>query len=123
MIPLALILTVNRTFQLSRKLTVHSGPAAHYKQRKNRLYKYKRKSGKYLFAHKIMVNINLAQPTETALVLQKIEYWHQGSTIPFKIMCRDGKGFWHKVHWDGKNASLSPLGETDEQKVSKKLLG
>jgi hypothetical protein len=46
-------------------LTVYSGPAAHYKQRKNRLYKYKRKSGKYLFAHKIMVNINLAQPTET----------------------------------------------------------
>jgi len=32
-------------------------------------------------------------------------------------MARDGKGFWHKVHWDGKNASLSTLGETDEQKV------
>jgi hypothetical protein len=38
-------------------------------------------------------------------------------------MCRDGKGFWHKVHWDGENASLSPLEETDEQKARKKLLG
>ena len=26
-------------------------------------------------------------------VLQKIEYWHQGSIAKFKIMCRDGKGF------------------------------
>jgi hypothetical protein len=37
-------------------------------------------------------------------------------------MCRDGKGFWHEVHWDGKNVSLSPLDETDEQKAHKKLL-
>ena len=28
-------------------------------------------------------------------VLRKIEYWHQGSITKFKIMCRDGKGFWH----------------------------
>ena len=55
-------------------------------------------------------------------VLRKIEYWHQGAISSFKIMCRDGKGFWHEVHWDGKNASLSPLGETDEQKARKKLL-
>ena len=56
-------------------------------------------------------------------VLHKIEYWHQGSIAAFKIMVRDGKGFWHKVHWDGKTASLSPLDETDEQKAHKKLLG
>ena len=31
-------------------------------------------------------------------VLRKIEYWHQGSIGSFKIMCRDGKGFWHAVH-------------------------
>jgi len=55
-------------------------------------------------------------------VLRKIEYWHQGSIGSFKIMCRDGKGFWHEVHWDGKNVSLSPLDETDEQKAHKKLL-
>ena len=36
-------------------------------------------------------------------VLRKIEYWHQGSITKFKIMCRDGKGFWHRVGWDGKN--------------------
>jgi hypothetical protein len=55
-------------------------------------------------------------------VLRKIEYWHQGPISSFKIMCRDGTGFWHKVHWDGKNASSSPLGETDEQIAKKKLL-
>jgi hypothetical protein len=37
-------------------------------------------------------------------------------------MCRDGKGFWHQVQWDGKAAVLSPLGETDERKARKKLL-
>src|SRR5215471_15911027 len=55
-------------------------------------------------------------------VLQKIEYWHQGSIAKFKIMCRDGKGFWHRVRWDGKIASSFPLEESDERKVGKKLL-
>jgi hypothetical protein len=55
-------------------------------------------------------------------VLRKIEHWHQSSISSFKIMCRDGKGFWHKVHWDDKTASLLPLSETDEQKAKKKLL-
>jgi hypothetical protein len=40
----------------------------------------------------------------------------------FKIMCRDGKGFWNGVHWDGKTASFFALQETDEQKACKKLL-
>jgi hypothetical protein len=56
-------------------------------------------------------------------VLRKIEYWHQGSVATFKIMCRDSKGFWHGVQWDGKTASLFTLGETDERKACKKLLG
>ena len=55
-------------------------------------------------------------------VSRKIEYWHQGTISAFKIMCRDGKGFWHQVQWDGKAAVLSPLGETDERKARKKLL-
>jgi hypothetical protein len=55
-------------------------------------------------------------------VLRQIQYWHQGSISSFQIMYRDGKGFWYEVHWDGKNASLSPLGETDEQKACRKLL-
>ena len=54
-------------------------------------------------------------------VLQKIEYWHQGSIAKFKIMCRDGKGFWHRVRRDGKTVSLLALQETDERKACKKL--
>jgi hypothetical protein len=55
-------------------------------------------------------------------VLRKIEYWHQGSITAFKIMGRDGKGFWHGVHWDGKTASCFALGETDERGARKKML-
>jgi len=55
-------------------------------------------------------------------VLRKIEYWHQGSVAKFKIMCRDGKGFWHGIRWDGKTASSFSLEETDQRKASKKLL-
>jgi len=55
-------------------------------------------------------------------VLRKIEYRRQGSTATFKIMCRDGKGFWYGVQWDGKNPSVLALQETDERKACKKLL-
>ena len=34
---------------------------------------------------------------EIEAVLRKIEHWHQGSITKFKIICRDGKGFWHGV--------------------------
>ena len=57
----------------------------------------------------------------TLTALPWIEYWHQGSISSFKIMCRDGKGFWHGVRWDGKTVALFPLGETDERKARKKL--
>jgi hypothetical protein len=53
-------------------------------------------------------------------VLRKIEHWHQGSIAKFKIMCRDGKGFWHRIHWDGKTASFFALEETDEQKACRR---
>jgi hypothetical protein len=46
-------------------------------------------------------------------VLRKIEHWHQGSIAKFKIMCRDGKGFWHRVRRDGKTVSLLALQQTD----------
>ena len=55
-------------------------------------------------------------------VLRKIEYWHQGSVAKFKIMCRDGKGFWHRVDWDGKTASISALQEAGERKSQQKAL-
>ena len=55
-------------------------------------------------------------------VLRKIEYWHQGSISSFKIMCWDGKGFWHRVDWDGKSTPFFALEETDERKARKELL-
>jgi hypothetical protein len=55
-------------------------------------------------------------------VLRKIEYWHQGPTTKFKIICRDGKGFWHGVRWDSKTASVLALGETDERQARQKML-
>jgi len=67
-------------------------------------------------------SLPVTEDIDIEAVLHKIEHWHQGSIASFKIMARDGKGFWHKVHWDGKNVSLSPLGETDEQIAKKKLL-
>ena len=77
-------------------------------------------------SHEITFNTNLSDPTRTRAdftynitpamisitdsslgtrsvtedieaVLRKLEYWHQGSIAKFKIMCRDGKGFWHAV--------------------------
>src|SRR6516162_8280135 len=101
--------------------------------------------------HEISLNANLSEPvrtradftynitpamtsiTDTGLgkcsvtedieaVLRKIEHWHQGSITKFKIMCRDGKGFWHGVRWDGKTPSLFALQETDERQARKKLL-
>ena len=32
-------------------------------------------------------------------VLRKIESWHQGSISSFKIMYREGKGFWRLREW------------------------
>jgi len=55
-------------------------------------------------------------------VLRKIEYWHQGSITKFKIICRDGKGFWHGVRWDSQTASLLALQETDERKAARNFL-
>jgi hypothetical protein len=72
-----------------------------------------------------VVDTDLGQRSVTEdieAVLQKIEYWHQGSISSFKIICRDGKGFWHGVHWDGKTASCFALDETDERKARKELL-
>src|SRR6516164_3765816 len=54
-------------------------------------------------------------------VLWKIEYWHQDSIAKFKIIYRDGKGFWHGVRWDGKAASCFALSETDERRARKKM--
>jgi hypothetical protein len=54
-------------------------------------------------------------------ILREIEHWHQGSVTTFKIMCRDGKGFWHGVRWDGKTASYFALQEIDKRQACKKL--
>jgi hypothetical protein len=38
-------------------------------------------------------------------VLKKIEGWHQGSIAGFVISYRDTDGVWHKISWDGKEAT------------------
>jgi hypothetical protein len=40
-------------------------------------------------------------------VLRKIEYYHQGSIVGFKIMYRDSESIWDGVDWDGQRASFS----------------
>ena len=89
--------------------------------------------------HEITFNTNLSEPTSTRAdftykitpnlisivdtglgqrsvvadieaVLRKIEHWHQGSIAKFKNMCRDGKGFWHRVRRDGKTICTIPFG-------------
>jgi len=55
-------------------------------------------------------------------VFRKIEYWHQGPISSFRILCRDGKGFWHGVRWDGETESCFALGETDERETRGKML-
>jgi len=37
-------------------------------------------------------------------------------------MCRDGKGFWHRVDWDGQTTAFFAFEETDERQARKKLL-
>ena len=39
-------------------------------------------------------------------VLRKIEYYHQGSIVGFKIMYRDSEHIWDGIHLDGKRASF-----------------
>jgi hypothetical protein len=52
-------------------------------------------------------------------VLRKIEYRHQGSISSFKIMCRDGKGFWHGVHGRAKQHPFSLCGKATREKPAR----
>lgn len=83
------------------------------------------------FTYKITPNVILIVDTglvkcsvtdDIEAVLRKIEFWRQGSITRFKTLCRDGKGFWNGVRWEGKTAALFAVHETDEQKACKKLL-
>jgi hypothetical protein len=55
-------------------------------------------------------------------VLRKIEAWHQGSIAGYRIMYRDGEGYWDGVDWDGEHARFFAIRETDEAAAEKKLL-
>jgi hypothetical protein len=54
-------------------------------------------------------------------VLRKIEAWHQGSIAGYQIMYRDSDGYWDGVEWDGQQARLFAIRETDETAAEKKL--
>jgi len=55
-------------------------------------------------------------------VLRKIEYYHQGSIVGFKIMYRDSESIWDGVDWDGQRASFFALREIEEGQARKRLL-
>jgi hypothetical protein len=55
-------------------------------------------------------------------VLCKIESWHQGPIIGYRIMYLESNGRWTGVDWDGKSVGFFGLGETDESAATKKLI-
>jgi hypothetical protein len=42
-------------------------------------------------------------------VLRKIEYWHQGSIVRYRISYQSTQGSEHLVEWDGQTARVRPL--------------
>ena len=52
-------------------------------------------------------------------VLRKIEYWHQGSVAKFKIMCRDGEGFWHGFGGTAKPRCFALLTKPTDEKPAR----
>jgi hypothetical protein len=42
-------------------------------------------------------------------VLRKIEYWHQGSIVRYRISYRGTQGTEHLVDWDGQTARVRLL--------------
>jgi hypothetical protein len=55
-------------------------------------------------------------------VLHKIESWHQGPIIGYRIMYLESNGLWTGVDWDGKSVGFFALGETEESAAAKKLI-
>jgi hypothetical protein len=56
-------------------------------------------------------------------VLRKIEYWHQCSISSFKIMCRDGKGFWDEVSLGRQKRIRFRSGENRRAKSLQETIG
>jgi hypothetical protein len=72
-----------------------------------------------------IVDLNLGNRSLTndiESVLRKIEHYHQGSIVGFKIMYRDSEGVWDGIKWDGGRALFFALRETEEERARKKLL-
>jgi hypothetical protein len=72
-----------------------------------------------------IVDLNLGNRSLTndiESVLRKIEHYHQGSIVGFKIMYRDSEGTWDGIEWNGEHASFFALRETEEGRAREKLL-
>jgi hypothetical protein len=72
-----------------------------------------------------IVDLNLGNRSVTndiERVLRKIEYYHQGSIVGFKIMYRDSEGVWDGIEWNGEHALFFALRETVEERARNKLL-
>jgi hypothetical protein len=46
--------------------------------------------------------------------LRKIEDYHHGSIVGFKIMYRDSEGVWDGIEWNGEMLHFFALRETEE---------
>jgi hypothetical protein len=55
-------------------------------------------------------------------VLRKIESWHQGPIIGYRIMYLESNGLWTGVDWDGKSVGFFALGETEESAANSSII-
>lgn len=59
-------------------------------------------------------DLNIGMADDIKNVLRKIESWHQGPIIGYRIMYLESNGLWTGVDWDGKSVGFFALGDTDE---------
>jgi hypothetical protein len=54
----------------------------------------------------ILITYSGSIDKEIIRILQKIEYWHQGSIKAYRILYQDADGIGGDIKWDGENAEL-----------------
>ena len=69
---------------------------------------------KYSISGKVLSITNLgtgAIHQEIGRILRRIEHWHQGPVVSYRILYQDAAGLGGEVKWDGENAEvIAPRG-------------